>query len=699
MPKKTAAIRVSILVLAMSLIGLSGTAFAQPVAGLIAMPSSLDFAVPLGAQGTVSVFFFVTFNGSPVGSITGVSVASGQPWLQGVQLGSASLVVDLNPSTLSAGMYTGSITISTVFGIISLPVTLEYGVPAPLQCFANGGVATLARAEGLSELIGDLVVNCIGGTPTPAGSPVPTVDIQISLNTSLTSRLLANPWSEALLLIDEPTPQTQQLCGAQSTPETSQGVCAITGTGTGSGVYNGTSGRPNVFQGRQTASNSVTWSAVPIDPPGRNDLSVSGQPARAIRITNIRANANALGVAPPNATPTAIVESISPFPAFLLPISFPSQTVAYLQQGAFASLSGAQSFSQCSSQNLALADDSTQSGTAQFNVSFAESFATVFKRRNTATSAITPNALANQNNLTFADHGVYNTETGFYNNSFPAISGRGNLALAGLADQGTRLLVNFQNIPAGVSLFTQVAPPVSETSGGDGTPDVFRLTYTDLAGGGPFSPVVGNSSGIAPIPLTGGSGVAVFESLQSDPNTFATVNVPIYVAYDATSGLPTLGSGTVSAALAPFSLVTNSDASSPLPRFAFTAPAGQTAFTINPCSCASNMSAPITVTRGGFFFNFGTGHFQQNVTIKNTGNNSIAGPISMALDNLSGNAALANAAGVTSCAAPSGSPYIAVNAGSALAPGASASVVLQFTHTGSAGITYNTRMLGGSGGR
>jgi hypothetical protein len=123
------------------------------------------------------------------------------------------------------------------------------------------------------------------------------------------------------------------------------------------------------------------------------------------------------------------------------------------------------------------------------------------------------------------------------------------------------------------------------------------------------------------------------------------------------------------------------------------------AFTINACACASDMSAPVTVTRGGFSFNFGNGRFQQKVTIQNTGANSIAGPISLALDNLSANATLANANGLTSCAAPSASPYIAVVAGSGLAPGASASVVLQFTRAGSAGITYNTRVLAGSGGR
>src|SRR2546425_4709726 len=74
----------------------------------------------------------------------------------------------------------------------------------PFQCFANGGVCTPNRSEGLGEFAGDFVVNCLGGIPTSPGSPIPAVDIQISLNTSLTSRLLADPWSEALLLIDEP---------------------------------------------------------------------------------------------------------------------------------------------------------------------------------------------------------------------------------------------------------------------------------------------------------------------------------------------------------------------------------------------------------------------------------------------------------------------------------------------------------------
>src|ERR1700680_5013202 len=99
---------------------------------------------------------------------------------------------------------------------------------APLQCFANGGVSTPARAEGLTELVGDLVLNCTGGTPTAFGAVINPVNIQVFLKTALISLLLntsttGSQWSEALLLIDEPQPANQVACG------TSNGQCAAYG--------------------------------------------------------------------------------------------------------------------------------------------------------------------------------------------------------------------------------------------------------------------------------------------------------------------------------------------------------------------------------------------------------------------------------------------------------------------------------------
>jgi hypothetical protein len=236
----------------------------------------------------------------------------------------------------------------------------------PFQCFANGGVSTPARSEGLTELVGDLVLNCIGGTPTGFGQVIPPVNIQVFLNTALTSRLLTTStsgtqYSEALLLLDEPTPATQFACnpGGGSTicvnygnglgggtavpyygsgttgslftsalfaPFVAGGACTPGAAITGGGFVVGCPGNNrNVFQGIQTTSNSVTFLGVPIDPPGTNN--------RTVRITNIRGNANALGVAGANATPTPIVETVSPNPPQFLPVSNPSQTVAFIQKG------------------------------------------------------------------------------------------------------------------------------------------------------------------------------------------------------------------------------------------------------------------------------------------------------------------------------------------------------------------------------
>src|SRR6266699_4705156 len=195
----------------------------------------------------------------------------------------------------------------------------------PFQCFANG-VATPARAEVLAELVGDLIVTCVGGTPTAQGSAVPSVNIQVFLNTAVTSKLLAGNWSEALLLIDEPTPAAQRMCGTSGDVESQPGTCTVTGTGTGAGVYSGATARPNVFQATQAASNSLLWTGVPVDPPGNSG-------SRVIRITNIRANASALGVAGANATPTSVIETISALLAQFLPVSNPSKTVAFIQRG------------------------------------------------------------------------------------------------------------------------------------------------------------------------------------------------------------------------------------------------------------------------------------------------------------------------------------------------------------------------------
>jgi len=232
---------------------------------------------------------------------------------------------------------------------------------AAFSCVGNAGVPPIVRAEGLTELVGDLVLNCTGGTPTALNATVPQSNIQIFLNTNITGRLNTNDsaYSEALLMIDEPADGSQKLCSAN-------GGCAIRGTGTTTGVNYGNSMQgggttegnpstptPNVFLGRQVGANSIVWLGVPVDPPGTTAT-------RVIRITNVRANANQLGVSS-TLIPTQIVMFVSVTGSTAVPINNPQQTVAFIQPGmTFSTRSAASTYLQCVSFNKDSATDNTK---------------------------------------------------------------------------------------------------------------------------------------------------------------------------------------------------------------------------------------------------------------------------------------------------------------------------------------------------
>src|SRR5262245_30864722 len=73
--------------------------------------------------------------------------------------------------------------------LLGLSVTAS-AQPA-LSCFTSGGVNTPDRAEGLTELVGDFLVTCTGGIPTAPGAQIPAVNVQVFLNTAITSRLMS----------------------------------------------------------------------------------------------------------------------------------------------------------------------------------------------------------------------------------------------------------------------------------------------------------------------------------------------------------------------------------------------------------------------------------------------------------------------------------------------------------------------------
>lgn len=524
--------------------------------------------------------------------------------------------------------------------VLGVGVPAQAQIPTPqqaLQCVANAGVPPIVRAEGITELVGDLVLNCTGGTPTPAGQPIPASNIQIFLNTNVTSRLLSGAFTEALLMIDEPhspaNPTTQLLaCGDATAPDNGgNGACTITGTGGGAGVsgpYNGTAGRPNVFQGRLAGANSLVWLGVPVDPPGSQ--------TRTIRITNVRANANQLGLSS-TLVPTQIVEYISVTGSSSLPINNPQQTVAFIQRGLVSSVRSALTFSQCLSANPDIAASATAAlnvgapqGGQQFVIRVDEGFASAWKVRNIAQIVNGGNPAAASFSPTFAGNfnqdvpgAIYNTESGFYvggtepspnpplsattatgtgsvaaqTNDFPATRG---LSVAGNADTGTRIAVNFAAVPTGAQVFVPGAINIVSQITGAVTGRAV------LVGASSF-----NTQGLAPVTITptpgtgtaastSGAGSVVYEVIFEDPFTPERLNIPIAVAFVSNTGnnLPATGvQSTASVSFSPLSTVTTSDSSAPIPRFAAVQTPANT-FSVTQCAC--NILFPFVTNQAGF---------------------------------------------------------------------------------------------------
>lgn len=131
--------------------------------------------------------------------------------------------------------------------------------------------------------------------------------------------------------------------------------------------------------------------------------------------------------------------------------------------------------------------------------------------------------------------------------------------------------------------------------------------------------------------------------------------------------------------------------------------ANQTApgiFLATPAACATNVTSQVSVVPGGLRYNHATNEFLQVVTLRNTSGSAIPGPVSLILNgnlNTAGSTvALQSPAGLTTCLSPLGDPYVVVNGGTSLAPGAQVSVILGFSDPSFAPITYSTSVVSGS---
>jgi hypothetical protein len=423
-------------------------------------------------------------------------------------------------------------------------------------CSAFVAVPPIVRLQGLSELVGDIIIQCTGGAPVPAGAVVPTTNITVSLPTNVTSRLLGpgSNVSEALLLIDEPQPGSQVFCPSDDTG------CA--GLPAGSG---------NMVKG-QVFGNQAVFPGVPVNPPGANVY-------RVYRITNVRANA--FGVAGPGVIPLFAIIAASGNVNF--PISNPFQLVGFVRNALSEPTIAPASLRQCVVHPVSPSPDSGSSMTfaAAVDIKVSELFATAFRPRDSA---------GDQNQPGF----IHNTESGFYADATASLPD----GIGKRADYATRVKLVFNNVPSGVSVW------VDQNGFKSGVRDpLVTLTASET---GLYSPVTPDDGHLAEVPLSFGSGTAVFEVQDSVPYLIDSLTFKVYVSYvpDFPDGSPAPGTGLVNVSFAPtppaFFIRAGSSASAtlPLPRFADTS-VQRALFTVAACDCQPDSAC---CTGEGFFY-------------------------------------------------------------------------------------------------
>ncbi len=398
-----------------------------------------------------------------------------------------------------------------------------------LRCRTRVENFAFVRVEGLAEIVGDLVIECTGGTPTPAGQQLPSVDFEVELNTEVSSRILEGNRLEALIFIDDPAPAAQ--------------------------VFGKT-----VFQGQQVEGNRIRWTGVLFDPPGPDRQ-------RILRFKNIRADASAFESEPRGEA--GIILRLDATGVLEAPLGDVLEKVAFTQRGLSFSVGDAQGGAASAAARLLRSHDNNKAlladptadfsspGGRSFTLRFEEKIEAAFHRR------VLSDVLGHIQDQAEPASPSF-TETGFFN---PALPAQGGLDRAGLADHGTRLMASFRGVPAGVAIFVTVSPV---------RPGSTRIVDADLVSTNPDGTNTGGETvkiqpasiadrGLAPVPIVNGEGQAVWEITSADFDAIDTVSFGVTVAYlrDA----PELATVFVSGSFAPLSSENSSSVKAPLPRF------------------------------------------------------------------------------------------------------------------------------------
>ena len=434
--------------------------------------------------------------------------------------------------------------------LLTMFAHLAAGQATPMICTPSSLNGT-ARAEGLTELVSDLLITCSGGTPNFATtSAAPTVTLTLTLPQPITSAAVGGGGvSDALLLIDDPgtaganpltpgfgnnapptvcaTPLTGCVAFPNAVLSPAGAVPVMTSLPSPLGAPTVNPAAANVLQG-VVNGNAVTFFGVPVLPPGTTT-------ARTFRITNVRINASSGPIG--NVVGAITVAGAS---AGLFSFTQAQATLATVQSGLTIGGTGL-SYSNCNTVNYVYAG----------NISFRENFASAFRTRVAATGAANS---GQTNSIVQNIPGTYFSESGY---EIPLPQG----VIAGQAAFGTRLKAVFNNVPAGVRIFVSFTNVNGSNAASPGTPPAIYNTaavgssnptsFAELVGGAenladtvtfPAAvPTVSTAnSGPSPagmpyveLPVNGGSVTAVWEVLNTNTSANETLTFAVWAIIPA----------------------------------------------------------------------------------------------------------------------------------------------------------------------
>jgi len=458
-------------------------------------------------------------------------------------------------------------TLALVLGLVA-PASAQVSGPQ-LNCTVAGAVPPTLRAEGMDELVGDILLTCQAANPsvTPiTGTPLPQANISVSLGAALSTNWYVNSnpaigaVSSAVLVIDDPNPANQTLCSQPSNPTI---ACAVTfPTGTTNFSFN-QPGITNVFQGVPggPGTNSITFLGVPIEPPVTS---------RTFRITNIRINASGVGASSFGLSPVAAYVSSSSSTS--IQITGGQTVVGYVENGLTTSTSpSGTSFLQCQG------SQPPSTPVPVGSITYKENFATAFK---------------------VVGAGQDQPGTVYYSESGLEVSewGSKGLITASAASTGTRLMATISGVPSNATLWVDTwAQSTAAVIVAGSVVQQSDATLVGTSSGTPVDPCptyVATASAPSCVPPTqlkpssAGIATAVWEVTSTNSSAIDSLTFNVYVSVPPSPGAPLPPATTVQGSFAPLGLSSgwvNGDA---IPEFnpgVNTQPVSAPLFTTSPC--------------------------------------------------------------------------------------------------------------------